>query len=447
MKTNNKKLTAALIFPAILGILLVACKNEVLVPVNNTKKADSIIAVITKLDQQKVTINTKENTITIQNALLNTKIDSLNGAFYSNPRKIQYTVYLINAGNAITTTLGSRTKGVDGATVTLFAGGKTVTATSTDGRAIFEGLDGGNATVQILATGFSPVTFHTYFFNDNRSSFGDGAVRTASTNILIFPTTSKDAVTITGQLYANKSTIDDTLGSQYNNAGDPSKYLKYISNPGISSFYNFTQNTDHDFYPYYNYSYNNNSHYGTFPTGTTVKYDLLTSLNGANIYGYPRIGSSNFNDLDPNVPGSVLTIIYTGLGSVATIDNTGKYTLKVASYANNHGANIHVEHYTDNHTYLTSQTNVGSTKITLKSFDPISYVTSSSDFYQITGKWIYRASITQDGGNESGIYNEIDYYEFYYSYSGYNITSASFEGMPGTTINRNLFFFPTVPAL
>ena len=329
MKANDIKLTLASIFLAILGILVVACKDEVLVPVVDNKKADSIIAVITKLDQQDVTINAKENTITIQNAVLNLKLDSLNNSFFNNPRKIQYTVYLINAGNSITTTLNGRTKGVDGATVTVFAGGKTLTATSADGRAVFEGLGGGNATVQISATGFTPVTYHTFFFNDNRGSFGDGAVRVASTNILIFPTTTKDAVTVTGQLYANKSTIDDTLGRQYNKVTDGTRYLKYISNPGISSFTNWTQSTYHDSSTAYsNYFYNAYNHYDILPDGIMVKYDPLTSLKGANIFGYPNNISSTGSDLDLdfNVPGQVLSITYTGLASVATVDNTGKYT-------------------------------------------------------------------------------------------------------------------------
>ena len=446
MKTNDKKLAAALIFLAILGILVVACKDEVLVPVNDTKKADSLIAVITKLDQQIVTINAKENTITIENALLNTKIDSLNNAFGSNPRKIQYTVYLINAGNTITTTNGERTKGVDGATVTLFAGGKTATTTSSDGRAIFEGLDGGNATVQILATGYSPVTFQTYFFNDNRSSFGDGAVRTASTNILIFPNSGKDAVAITGQLYANKSTIDDTLGRQYNDAGDAAKYLKYVSNPGISDFTNFTQATNHSWSTYL--YYHANSQYDSIPDGTTVKYDKITSLKGANIYGYPNnISSTSFNDFDATIPGEILDITYTGLASVATVDNTGRYTLNVASYANYPGVNMQVEHYTDSHNFLTLKSNLGSTPITLTSFNVTlsPYVTTKKIFYQITSNWIYRASITQDNGTAADVPFYDDYYEFL-GYSGYNITSVSFEGKPGTTINRNIFFYATVPA-
>jgi hypothetical protein len=450
MKTNHIKLSLAAIFLAILGILVVACKDEVLVPVVDNKKADSIIAVITKLDQQDVTINTKENTITIKNAVLNVKLDSLNNSFYDNPRKIQYTVYLINAGNSITTTNDERTKGVDGATVTVLAGGKTQTVTSTDGRAVFEGLGGGNATVQISATGFTPVTFQTFFFSDNRSSFGDGAVRTASTNILIFPTSGKDVVTITGLIYANKSTIDDTLGRQYKNIADP-KHLTFISNPGISDFTNYTHATDHSWSSYL--YYHPNSQYDSIPDGTTVKYDKITSLKGANIFAIPdRIRSTQFIDFDPTVPGEVLNITYTGLASVATVDNTGKYTLTVASYANFPGVTMYVERYTDSHNFLTSKNNVGSTPITLTSFDVNTYnpyVTTKKIFYQITSNWIYRASITGDDGGFIGVPFSNDYYEFFLGYTGstsYNTTSAGFEGKPGTTVNRNIFFYATVPA-
>jgi len=456
MKTNYKKLTAAFIFLAILGILVVACKDEVLVPVVDNKKADSIIALIAKLDQQSVTINAKDNTIRIQNAVLNAKLDSLNGSFDSNPRKIQYTVYLINAGNSITTTegqgRGQRTAGVDGAAVTILAGGKTLTATSADGRAVFEGLGGGSATVQISAAGFTPVTYQTYFFKDDRSSFGDGAVRVASTNILIFPTSGKDAVTITGQLYSNKTTIDDTLGRQYNNIGDAAKYRKYISNPGISSYINYTQDTQHDFFPFYNvqYFFNPNNHYGDHPQGTMVKYDPLTSLHGANIFGYPSDissnGSNNFRDLNVYVPGTLLNIMYTGLASIATIDNTGKYTLKVASYANSPGVDISIEHYTDSHTWLTSQNTLGSTKITLKSFDPTTYITTSTDFYKSTGNWIYRGSMSETS-SDSGIDTNIDQNEFNSNPYNYQTTFGSDDGKPGTAVTRNIFFFATVPAI
>jgi hypothetical protein len=455
MKPNNIKLTLASISLAILGVLVVACKDEVLVPVVDTKKADSIIAVIRKLDQQVVTINTKENTITVQNAVLNRKLDSLNNSFYSNPRKIQYTVYLINAGNTITTTNnGGRTTGVDGATVTILVGGKTLTATSADGRVIFEGLGGGNATVQISAAGLTPVTYQTYFFNDNRSSFGDGAVRVASTNILLFPTTNKDAVTVTGRLFANKSTLDDTLGRQYTQTTDASRYLKYISNPGISSYLNYTQSTTHTFSTAYtNYPYNAYSHYGgnAAPTGTTVKYDPITSLNGAAIVGYPDLYTitdiNNYYYLDFNVPGQLLSVTYTGLTSVATVDNTGKYTLKVVSFANFPAVNIVVGHFTDSHTWLTSQNTIGSTKITMKSFDPTTYVTTSTDFYKSTTNWIYRASISQES-SASVININIDSNEFGPGPTSYQTTSSRENGIkPGASITRNIFFFATSPAL
>jgi len=452
MKTNDKKLATAFIFLAILGLLVVACKDEVLVAVVDNKKADSIIAVITKLDQQNVTINAKQNTITIQNAVSTARLDSLQTSFDTNPRKIQYTIYLLNAGNTISTTNNQgRTKGVDGATVTLLSGGKTLTATSADGRVIFEGLSGGSATVQILASGFTSVTFQTYFFRDNRSSFGDGAVRTASTNILIFPTSGKDVVTITGLLYANKSTIDDTLGRQYNNRADLPRRLKYVSNPGISDFTSYTQgvNTYNPIwdtnYPYFHA----NSQYDSIPNGVSIKYDKITSLKGATIFGVPNtnnLRSTSFNDFDPQVPGQVLTITYTGLVSVATIDNTGKYTLTVSSYANFPGVTMSVDHYTDSHNFLTRKTNAGSTPITLTLFDVVTYVNTLKYSYQITSNWIYRPSITLDDGSGTGVPYYNDYYEFNFGNAGYNTTTANFEGKPGTTVNRNIFFYPTLPA-
>jgi hypothetical protein len=142
-----------------------------------------------------------------------------------------------------------------------------------------------------------------------------------------------------------------------------------------------------------------------------------------------------------------LSIIYTGLVSVATVDNTtGQYTLTVASHANTPGITMQVEHYTDSHNFLTKKSNIGSTPITLTLFDVTTYSHTLKYSYQITSNWIYRASITSDSGTASGIPNYLDSYEFNIGASGYNTTSLNFQGMPGTTVNRNIFFYATVPA-
>jgi hypothetical protein len=452
MKTTYIKQSVALLFLAILEMVVAGCKDEVLVPVNDTTAADSTIISINKLDAQNVKINAKENTITLHIATVQNELDSLDDAF-DNPRKIQYTVYLLNASTTLTANnFGGRTAGVDGATVTVFAGGQTLTKTSVDGRAVFEGLGGGTATVQISATGFSSVTYQTYFFNDNRDSFGDGAVRAASTNVLIFPTSGTDMVTVTGKLYANKSTLDDTLGRQFMKAADATRYLKYVSAPGISDFTNYTQNTDHSGSVFSNHYFNPSNQYDDgMPDGTTVKYDAISSLNGASITGYPANFSStytnNLNDLNVTVAGQVLSITYTGLLSFATFDGAGNYSLKVPSYADDPGVAIKVEHYTDDHTFLTVISNIGATKVTLTSFDPATYAHTTSDFYQITSKWIYRAAITQDDGSGSSIFYSIDTYEFQNGYSGYSTTGTTLQGKPGSTVTRNIFFYPTVPAL
>ncbi len=162
MKTFNKFLCLSLLLA--IG-LLPACKDNILTPVNDTKSADSLVALISAMNTKLVTVNAKDNTLQIQLAKFKSSADSLKAASTGNySQLVQYTGYVVDGGNSVTGTYynGDRTckdcktTGVDGATVTVYSNGQTYTAISADGRAIFNNLYvAGLATVTIAANGYT----------------------------------------------------------------------------------------------------------------------------------------------------------------------------------------------------------------------------------------------------------------------------------------------------
>lgn len=545
MKTFDK----LLYFSLLLAIaLFTSCKDNILTPVNNTKSADSLVALISALNSKLVTVNAKDNTLQIQLAKFQSTADSLKAASTSTySQLVQYTVYVIDGGNSVTginyygggrTCKDCKTTGVDGATVTVYSNGQTYTATSADGRAIFNNLYvAGLATVTITANGYTRASYTTYFdpnyastggissvsltssnlstysstannispsstsgsgsgalFNISVGNSGNvttiaivnpgagykngdlitfnggdicdcsgsvtyqvtiassaaggvsstGAIINASTNVLILPTAGKNVTTYTGQLYVNKSVMDDTLGRLYNNSTDAARYLTFISPNGPYHGTNYT-------YVNLGVDYAQNQYFAP-PSGSAISFTNLTALAGVNfIYGYPTYVSNYY---DPNPynyyngnnyqfrPGDIIAITYAGLTSFATIDATGKYTMNVPSYQNNPGTTIgaaagagyggggNLIHYQDNYTYLSSTNSTGSTNPTLNMYDPATYaVTTSTTLYQITKMFDFYPYIELDNNNGYGYIG---------GFSGYTQT---FYSNPGQTVSRNLFFF------
>ncbi|HEV8514090.1 MAG TPA: carboxypeptidase-like regulatory domain-containing protein [Cyclobacteriaceae bacterium] len=542
MKTFNKFLYFSLLL--VIG-LLPSCKDNILTPVNNTKSADSLVALINTLNTKLVTVNAKDNTLKIQLAKFQSTDDSLKAAAngYGNySQSVQYTVYLVDGGNSITgmnyygdrTCKDCKTNGVDGATVTVYSNGQTYTATSADGRAIFNNLYvAGLATVTIKAPGYTGSSYTTYFnpnynnvggissvsfinsnfsdsyntyynlsptsttgsgsgatFNFTFGSYGNspsvsiinpgagyqtgdliifdmgnycdcggsltykvtsgsgnmGSSFNASTNVLILPTSGKNVTTYTGQLYINKSVMDDTLGRLYNKSTDAARYLTFISPNGP---YHGTHYSDN----YLGADFAQNQYFAP-PSGTQISFTNLTTLTGINfIYGYPTY-VSNYYDPNPYsynngntyqyLPGDIISITYTGLTAFATIDATGKYTMAVPSFQNNPGTTIgaisgvgnggggNLIHVQDNYTYLSSTNSTGSTHPTLKVYNPTTYaITTSTAFYQVTQTFDFYPFIELD--NDDG-------YAYIGGYSGY---TQQFRSNPGQTVSRNIFFFAT----
>src|SRR5690349_14666454 len=140
MKTFNKILYFAMLVG---GLALPSCKDNILTPVNNTKSADSLVALISALNSKLVTVDAKDNTLKIQLAKFQSKADSLNALSSNNgnySQLVQYTVYVIDGGNTVTGAIGGgdrvasckdcKVAGVDGATVTVLSNGQTYTSVS-----------------------------------------------------------------------------------------------------------------------------------------------------------------------------------------------------------------------------------------------------------------------------------------------------------------------------
>lgn len=426
MKTNIKQIVSITSLAIITMLCVVSCKDEVLVPVKDNTSSDSLVSLITVLDQQKITVDKKLNKITITNAILNDSIDNLYNAVNNIDRTVEYTINLLNAGTTITSS--GRTQGVDGVVVTITQSGSIGAAskTSANGRVVFTGLKQGAATVQIKGTGFASVNASVYLGDDQTYTGGDGAVRSASSNFLLIPIGGTSGLTISGKLYINKSILDDTLGRQYNNGGTLQN--KYVSNPSIYNLYNFNGYNQASLYSIYGST--------SYSTNSVNKFDALTS--GTTVFAYPDLGGGYAPAQNPyNSAGYISSVTYSGLISGATVDaTTGAYTISVPYIINGAadgdiGYQIEATPITASLTLLngdgTTQA-VGSVKTTFKSFNVNTYTTTSIDRWVLTQDWIYRSVHP----NSTGSYNY-----FQYGYINGNETT------PGGTVYRNIFYFPT----
>ena len=436
MKTNYKKILSisALTFATLLGV--VSCKDEVLVPVKDNSSSDSLVTIITGLDGQKITLDTKINELKISNTELQDSLNNLDDMTFDNS-KIEYTVNLINAGTSIT---NGRTKGVDGVTVKVIQNGATQAVTSADGRAIFKDLTEGYITVQISLAGYAGINASVYLDYDNTGSNGDGAIRSASSNFLVIPIGGTDGLTISGKMYINNTVLDDTLGRQYNKAATP-QYTTFISNRSEYEDYNYT-----------GWDYGNLQNiYGGTQGYYNVKFAPFTTSN--TVYAYPNISSSYLpsNNTYNSDAGYITSVTYTGLISYSTVDNTGAYSLKVPYilngaadgdvgyyiYAKNIDANL--SRFDDQATSNgTTQGTPGAVKTTFKSFNTTTYATTTTDRFVISDSWKYYAGITLDGGTSYVLNGYNNGWDYNYTYVSGELTS------PGATIKSNIYYFPLV---
>src|SRR5258705_816327 len=210
------------------ALVLQSCKDNILKPVTNNKSADSLTALINGLNTKLITVNAKDKSVNIQLLKFASKKDSLDAVNPSNSwygQDVEYTVYIEDGSTTVSgegdngglggrkACKGCKVTGVDGASVTVLSNGKTFSATSADGRAIFTGLKvAGLVTVNVAATGYASCSFTTYFNPNTNYANQTGSAFSASTNLMLLPTTGANVTTFTGQIYINKSSLDDTLG-------------------------------------------------------------------------------------------------------------------------------------------------------------------------------------------------------------------------------------------
>jgi len=249
--------------------------------------------------------------------------------------------------------------------------------------------------------------------------------------------------TYTGQVYINKSTLDDTLGRQYNDPTDIARYQKFISSYGP---YHGTDQTS----TWYSSQYLYGTNFGAYGA-QNIKFDFLTALSGVKfIYGFPANVANYYQAYDANLnynylPGDIISLTYTGLTSYATIDPSGTYTLAIPTYANNPGVYIGTTfsdwfgyagnniNYQDSITYLTGSPSQipGAKPVTVKYYDNSTYAVSNQNYDKVTQFFEYFPYIEQDpavGAAPAG-YSEIDQSPNY------------FNGQPAQTYTRNIFFF------
>ena len=269
-----------------------------------------------------------------------------------------------------------------------------------------------------------------------------GAIINASTNVMLLPTKGVNLTTFTGQLFVNRSSLDDTLGRLYNNAQDAARYLKFISPNGPYHGNNYTGA--------YSNVYSQNQ-YSSRPAGNAMKFSPLTQLAGVNfIYGYPTNVSAYYAPYSLNyqyLPGDIISISYFDLTAFATIDATGQYTLSVPSYVNDPsttigtsgglgmGGNANVINYQDNLTYLGKTLPLPPTAafVTLNFFDPTSYAVTkiNNTFYPVTQNFEFYPFID----NAYGYYDQV-------SVGSY----SEQRNLPGQSVIRNIFFIPFYPS-
>jgi len=442
MKTNIKQILSITSLAFITAMCVVACKDEVLVPVKDNTRADSLVTLIQVLDKQKTEIDKKTNTIKITNAIFNDSIDNVKSDIESEVRTVEYTINVLNGGNTITSNQfnggGARTKGVDGATVIVSQNGVTASKTTADGRAIFTGLKGGTATVQISAANFATINAQVYLGEDDIEFGGDGAVRTAATNFLLVATGGgSNGLTLAGNLYINKNILDDTLGHVY--GGDDAGLVNtYVSNRSIYDDFNYgAYNFGYTYYWLYSiYGITNNNNYAP-----QIKWDALTS--GSTVVAYPDLGSYYAPANNPqgwNSVGYIMSISYVGLINTATVNASGAYTINVPYIFNGAGDGcigyyIEASQLVDKLTSFGENSNgtsqsVGSVKTKIKFFDVDTYETTEYDRYVLTKDWTFEANISDEGGYEG---------------LGSNGYVNGTRTTPGSTIHRSIFYFPIYP--
>jgi hypothetical protein len=337
MKNIRKYIFPSLFIWMLLGT---ACEDEILVPVEDTTKADQLLA---EIDSAKAAIrdaenlvvdyNEEKNAVMITCAGLEAKLDSLYnvrdslwnvGSWNDNP-SITYTVNVVSAAHSVSK--NTRFSGYIDAEVTITQNGLARTATATSGQAVFPDVENDAIEVVVKADGWTKVRYTAYIYNPNGSSNYN-----ASTSVSLYPLTKENgALEISGTAYANISTLNDTLDRVYPSAAGSSLEGTFISEPNNNpTTTNYTQWSDYEY---------NQSIYGSV-NDREVNFEFLQE--GTKIYAIPSI--NNWFGVSDNGSGYVTSITYFGLIGIAEVQADGSYQFLIPrGYDDDYGLDIYVD--------------------------------------------------------------------------------------------------------
>jgi hypothetical protein len=325
MKNINKYILASTLA---LGTVFTSCEEEVLVPVEDNEAVAELLAQIASLENELTTYNLEQKTVSIQNTKLQSYYDSLavNSPYYEYDQwgnirrtgydpetRVQYTVNVLSSANY----LQGRIAGVAGASVTVRQGEYTETKEVSSGMAVFEGLIPGQATVVVTAPDHTRAELIVGLYDHDFA--GDVENYNAATQVVLYPTSGKDMAIIKGSLYANTTTVNDTLNRRYGNDatifGD--KAGTYVAKPGpYTNFSNYTQFED---------EVEQGTIYDNAPNREEIQFEAVPAGFSFYAIARPQESLQEFH----SGAGNMLSITYTGLVFDATINNDMTYSVQV----------------------------------------------------------------------------------------------------------------------
>lgn len=451
MRNLNKYILASTLA---LGTVFTSCEEEVLVPVEDNAAATELLNSINTASNQLVDYNLETRTVSIRNAKLERTLDSLytvRSEIYDQETTVQYTVNIISGANYVK----GRTAGVTGATVTVRQGEYSETKETAAGLAVFEGLQPGYATVLATAPDHTTIEATVYFNPDGQYSH-NANVYNAATRILLYPVSGEMAATISGSLYANTTTVNDTLNRTFGYSpvfGDSAG--TFIAERGIYDDYNYTQYKDIDWVGQYwnreniqNLYYNDAYAETVFPVGQAIQFEAAPASFNLYAIAVPST-QPDFESGNGYESGYITNISYSNLIFEATINEDNTYSVTVPASAQGMNIDFRTTEVIANHTRFTdaeiwyygpgTEETIGSKEM---EFTYYNYTDSNVDIYteQADGTWV--GNIVTPGESievNRNVITEPYRYEIYGSYL------ESDQLRTGETEFYNIYLWPTNP--
>lgn len=425
---------------------MVACEDEVLVEKQDTTQADALIAEINDVENQLLTLSLENSELTIENQKLDNFLDSLwnvrnqlTGG-YSQPASVDYTVNVLSTANTIFS--GGRSKGLENATVVVEQNGLVIQPSSNGaGLYAFRGLTEGNAYVRVSAPNHASVEMSIYLYINDGSDVDGAKTFNAASQVVLYPVAGDMAATIKGMVYANRSTLNDTIGRKFgSDAVFAAKANTYIAAPGVWNYGNYTQDDDY---------WAASAIYG-YPSGNQVAFEA--GFEGHKIYAVPSLSNLALNNDNSN-SGYIISITYKGLITNTEINADGSYELKIpagSDYGNGlfNSIELRTSEVVSAHTRLTvSDGNYegeydesGSVETTFTYFN-----NSNGTVTPFDGDGVNTVSL--DAGEKAQIKRRTItenwiYYPYFTDQNSMNDNTLDNFPESGKVINRNIYFFP-----